>query len=64
MARVLLLDEFHISVSAPRGLRNAEYAAMRRTLNGLGFHTNLCRAIRKVQRQYRCLTQATLKLNA
>ena len=63
MARVLLLDEFHISVLAPRGLRDAEYAAIHRTLAGARFRAGLRRAIRKVQWQYGSLARATLKLS-
>jgi hypothetical protein len=52
VARAILMDEFHLSVFARRGLRAAEYDALRRTLDGAGFRAKLGRAVRGVFRRY------------
>ena len=48
MAKTVLLDELHLTVHAPRGLPEPEYAAIRRTLARAHFHAALDRAIRDV----------------
>lgn len=52
MAKVILMDEVHLTVFAPAGLRPAEYGAIRRTLAEARFRTRLGRAVRDVFRQY------------
>ena len=44
MAKTVLLDELHLTVHAPRGLPEPEYAAIRRTLARAHFHAALDRA--------------------
>ncbi len=41
MARYLLLDEFHLAVTAPRGVEEAAYLAIRRVLDGKRFQAKL-----------------------
>jgi hypothetical protein len=43
-ARPILLEEFHVRVSAPRVLPPAEYDALRRALERLHLHARLGRA--------------------
>ena len=51
MARLILMDEFHVSLFVPRGLRETEYAAIRRVLSNRRFHARLGRAVREVIRR-------------
>jgi hypothetical protein len=52
MAQTLLIDEFHLTARAPRGLPGAEYMAMRRALDEPRFQAELRRAMRDVFRRY------------
>jgi hypothetical protein len=63
MARVLLVEEFHLTVYAPRGLPEPEYRAIRRTLSSGRFRDRLGRALRAVPRQYRSLGAARFTLS-
>jgi len=56
----LLMEEFHLSVFVPRGLRNRDYVAIRRVLTSQRFHTRLSRAMRDVCRLYRGLRPARI----
>jgi hypothetical protein len=64
MSRALLIEEFHISVTVPRGLRPIESAGMRRTLIGNRFRRALRDAVRDLQRRHPMLAKATLRLSA
>jgi hypothetical protein len=46
MPRTILLDELHLSVVAPCGLRKAEFAAIVRTLRSARFKSGLRQAVR------------------
>ncbi len=63
MAKHILLDEFHLTVTAPQGLEEAEYLAMRRVLDAKRFQTALRRAIRAVFRQQADFRKARLTLS-
>jgi len=63
MARNILIDEFHLSVRAPHGLLDAEYQAIRRTLDDRRFQAALRRAIRGVFGKYPSLARANAKLS-
>jgi hypothetical protein len=63
MSRAQLIEEIHLSVYVPRGLLDAEYEAVRQTLDDAGFHARLWRAVRHVVRQYSSLSQARLRLS-
>ena len=52
MSKAIMMDEFHVGLFVPQGLRAAEYAAIRRTLNGVRFRAQLRRAVRDVCRRY------------
>jgi hypothetical protein len=58
----LLIEEFHLSVYVPEGLRPAEYAAIRRTLDAARFRARLKRALRDVFRRYASLAKARVTL--
>jgi hypothetical protein len=63
MAQTILIDEFHLSVRAPRGLQEAEYEDIRRTLDEPRFQADLRRALRDVTRQHATLRKARLTLS-
>jgi hypothetical protein len=62
MATAMLMGAFYLSVFAPRGLRAAEYDALRRTLDGAGFRAKLGRAVRGVFRRYPSLNKAKIRI--
>ncbi len=62
MAPTILLDEFHLAVRAPRGLREPAYDTIRWTLDDRRFQATLRRAIRGVFRQYPALSKASARL--
>ena len=55
MARMLLMDEFHVSVYAPRGLTDPEYKAIKRVLNLARFRQRLRQAAITVAGRYSAL---------
>jgi len=57
MPKVVLLEEFHVTMSAPAGLPDVRYVAMRRTLTGKGFRGRLRRAVTEVLRKYPSLAR-------
>lgn len=63
MAKNILVDEFHLTVTAPAGLEEAVYRAIRRTLDKKGFQADMRRAIRTVIRQYADLESVRLTLS-
>jgi hypothetical protein len=58
MPRSILIEEFHLSISAPRGLPEKAFLAVRQTLAKRSFLARLLRALREVFRQYPALQQA------
>jgi hypothetical protein len=63
VAKNILVDEFHLTVTAPAGLEEVVYLAVRRTLDEKGFQADLHRAIRAVVRQYADLESARITLS-
>jgi hypothetical protein len=63
LAKRILMEEFHLTVLAPRGLPQAEYDAMRQTLDDPRFHAQLRRAVRRVARRHRTLGKAKVLLS-
>jgi hypothetical protein len=58
MVRLILLDEFHVTIRAPPGLPEGEYAAMRQALDDRRFRAELRRAARAVVRRRPALGKA------
>jgi hypothetical protein len=56
----LLIDEFHVSVRAPRGLPDAVYLAMRHALDEKRFQAELRRSVRAVLHRYPALLRARI----
>lgn len=57
MAKSITIEEFHATMTIPKGLREAEYGAIRRTLVSASFRGRLQRAATAVLRQYRSLSR-------
>jgi hypothetical protein len=62
MPRGVLIDEYHLTVRAPRGLPEAAYDAMRRVLDDARFQTLLRLAALAVFRQHPALAKARVSL--
>jgi hypothetical protein len=60
VAKRIVMEEFHLTVLAPRGLPAAEYNAMRQALDDPRFHAQLRRAMRGVVR--RCPSVSKVKV--
>ena len=62
MAKGILMEEFHVTAYAARGLPTAEYDAMRQVLTDAGFLAALRRAVRRVFRRHPPLDQVRVRL--
>jgi len=62
VAKLIVMDEFHVTLSASRGLPEAAYSAIHRALDEPRFHTQLKRAIRDVMRRYPALGSVRVRL--
>ena len=63
MSKTVLLDEIHVTVLAPRGLKDNEYMGTSRTLHSRRFLGALRRSVRHVIRNYPTLRRATVKVS-
>ncbi len=63
MPRGILLEEFHLTVLAPRGLPDSRYVAMRTTLASKRFQTELRQAGRAVLRRFASLSKSRVRLS-
>ena len=63
MAKRLLMEEYHLTVFVPRGLREPQYRAIRRALDSRRFRTELGRAVRQAFRRYAALQQVRIQLS-
>jgi hypothetical protein len=63
MTKGMVIDEFHWTVFAPRGLPDQECQAIRRTLEDRRFQGDLRRAVRDVARQYSSLDMVRVRLS-
>ena len=52
MAKAILMDEIHVTLFAPRGLREEEYDVIHRTLTDRRFRGDLGRTVGEVVRRY------------
>jgi hypothetical protein len=60
---MILIDEFHVLVFVPRGLRESEYRAIRRLLNSRRYPIDLSQAVRQVFRRYSALRGVCVRLS-
>ncbi len=63
MAKFILLDEIHVTVQAPAGLRDDEYDAFRRALMSRKFHGRLSRQLRELFAEFPVLTQLRVAIS-
>ena len=63
MPKAVLLDEFHVSVVVPAGLRKSEVTAALRTLRSKRLHACLFDAVRRVFQRYRSLRRARVSIS-
>ena len=63
MPKTILLEDYHLTVVAPAGLRKADYTAMIRTLHGKRFQTRLHEAVHEVFRRYSSLKNVQFNLD-
>ena len=63
MGKLVLVDEFHVSLRAPRDLQRVEFAALRRILNGPRFGAELRQAARLVARNYPALARVRVTVS-
>lgn len=63
MAKFIVLEEFHLTVVAPRGLPSTEYDAIVRTVNSTPFMTRLRQAVRRAFRREPSLNKAKVRLS-
>jgi hypothetical protein len=61
VARRILVEEFHLTVYAPRSLATGEYDALRQALDDPLFRARLRRAIRGVIRTHPALREAIVR---
>ncbi len=61
--KVVLMDEFHLTVYAPRSLQQLEFDAIQRTLNDVLLHTRMRRVIRRVFRLYPALQKVKIRMS-
>ncbi len=61
MADAIVIGEFHLTVFAPCGLRETEYGAIRRALDGKRFQARLVSAIRRACRRSPALRRVTVR---
>jgi hypothetical protein len=63
MAKGILIEEFHLTVRAPRGLPDADYDALRLALDGKPFRARLRGAVRAVFGKFPSLTKVRVNLS-
>jgi hypothetical protein len=63
MARLIVLDELHVTVFVPRDLPQAECDTIRRTLTGPAFEVRLQRLIRRFFRKEASLGKTKVRLS-
>ena len=63
MPNTVLMEEMHLTISAPVGLANARYQAMQKTLRSQRFHARLREAVREVLGRYPSLRDTKLEIS-
>jgi hypothetical protein len=63
MPNTILMEELHVTVVAPVGLRKADYQPMLRTLRSKRFHANLRDAVRQLFRRHSSLMKTQFSIN-
>ncbi len=63
MAKMVVIEEYHLTVYVPRDLPAHEEDAVRRTLNDPAFEARLLRVVRRVFRREASLARARVRLS-
>ena len=63
MVKPVVVEEFHLTVTAPRGLARADYGAIRRALDAPGFRARLLRSARALLGLYPALGRVRVTLS-
>ena len=63
MGKMILMEEFHVTVFVPVSLSSAACASIRRNLNSKRFQSRLRNAIREMFRQYPVLKPAKFSIS-
>ena len=63
MPKTILLEEFHVTLRAPAGLRKEDYRAMLRVVRSKTFQCRLRRAVREVLARHRALKRIAFTLD-
>jgi hypothetical protein len=63
MGKMILIEEFHVTVYAPQNLPATEHQAIHTTLSRRQFHARLSQTIRTVIGQYPSLKKTRVKLS-
>lgn len=63
MARTIVIDEFHLTISARSGLAEATYVAIRDALDEPAFRVALRRAVVALTRQWPSLRKVTVRVS-
>ena len=63
MAKRIIIDEFHLTVTAPAGLQQPEYRTIRRTLTSARFQKRLRGVIREFLRHHPSLRNARITVS-
>jgi hypothetical protein len=61
--KTVVMDELHITVSAPSNLRPAEFRSIRRALNRPGFRSALNDAVNAVFQRYPSLAKVRVTIS-
>ena len=63
MARMLVIEEFHLTVFVSRDLPDPEADAVRQALGDAAFEARLRRAVRRAFRRFPALAKAKVRLS-
>jgi hypothetical protein len=63
LTKVIIIDEFHVTVLVKQGLPETEYATIHRTLNGKQFRADLGHSVRTVVSRYPALRKVKIKVS-
>ena len=62
MSKMIVLDEFHVTLLVPPRIREAEAVAIKKVLDSKRFQRDLARAARAVLRRYPALRRVRVRL--
>jgi hypothetical protein len=63
MAKTIIIDEFHVTVLAPRGFTERQYGSMHGALRGPKLLRELVHSVRNVLRRFPALANARVRVS-